>query len=80
MALTTRQAARKSYLEGAIPKLEAAIEGSFGAAKLTIAGRSLERYTLEELESLRAKYDAELTRLERRDLGVSNVNTIRVTL
>jgi hypothetical protein len=77
MALTTRQTTRKAYLEETLPKIEAAIAGNLGAMKIQLEGRAIERYSLEDLEKLRVKYDSELTRLERREAGSTSTSTIK---
>ena len=78
MALTTREYARKAWLETAIANIEAAISGGVSSQEITIAGRSLKRYGLDELESLRQKYDTELAKLEAKEAGLPTRRTIRV--
>jgi len=44
---------------------------------MTFNGRSVQRYSPEELERLRVRYDAELVKLERIDSG-TYTTTVRV--
>jgi len=78
MPLTPRQTSRKAWLEAALTKIEAAQAGNFDQGQaMTFNGRSVQRYSPEELERLRVRYDAELVKLERIDSG-TYTTTVRV--
>lgn len=77
--LTEREKTRKTWLEKAIYEIQKVqLEGlGSGAQTLAFGGRSIQRFTPQELESLRRSYDNELARLERKEVGKSS-RTIRV--
>lgn len=78
MALTTRQTNRKAWLETALTAIESAQMGNFEQGQMiTLNGRSLQRYSAEELERLRVRYDAELDKLERKANGTYST-TVKV--
>jgi hypothetical protein len=79
MALTTREATRKTYLENAVAAIQDAQMGmiSGGVQEMSISGRSLIRFKPHELEDLYKKYSAELARLEGLAEG-TRTRTVRV--
>lgn len=79
MALTPRQAERKQWLEQAIKEIQYAQLNGIKSEALTMSfnGRSMQRFTPEELEKMRLRYDQELTKLERMEAG-NYSRTIRV--
>ncbi len=79
MPLTTRQAARKDWLEKALTAIESAQLGLLTNAKssITFNGRSATNLAPSELERLRRSYESELLKLERKEMG-QGTKTIRV--
>lgn len=79
MALTTRETARKTYLETAVTAIQDAQMGMIkgGVQEMSVGGRSLARFKPDELEKLYQKYLAELTRLESKEAG-TRTRTVRV--
>ncbi len=80
MALTDRQTRRKEWLEKMLDAIEARISGDLesGGSSMSINGRSLQRYTMDELNTLYSQYSYELTRLERQAAGKPKYSTVRV--
>ncbi len=80
MALTDRQTRRKEWLENMLDAIEARISGDLesGASSMSINGRSLQRYSLDELNGLYAQYNNELKRLEQQALGRPKYSAVRV--
>lgn len=78
MALTSRQSERKEWLEGVLSDIEEALSGGIkNGVSGAFNGRSVQRYTPDELTKLQKRYDSELRRLERIEAG-TNSRTIRV--
>lgn len=79
MALTERQTARKAWLINAITAIESAQLNSLTseAAQMTFNGRSIQRFSPQELERLRTVYDGELSKLEKVEAG-TYTRTVRV--
>jgi hypothetical protein len=79
MALTTRQAQRKTWLESALTAIQNAQLGilTAGTTEVSFNGRSVTNLAPQEMERLRRSYEAELQKLERIERGVSS-RTIRV--
>ncbi len=79
MPLTTRQAARKTWLENALAAIESAQLGllSTGKSSVTFNGRSATNLAPSELEKLRRSYESELLKLERKEIG-KGTRTVRV--
>lgn len=80
MALTERQTRRKAWLENMLQAIEERLSGDIasGAVNMTLNGRSLQRYSLEELDALYKRYDNELARLENQEAGKSRYSAVRV--
>ncbi len=80
MALSDRQTKRKAWLEQILDAIDARIAGDIasGGSNMTINGRSLQRYSLEELDALRKRYDNELEGLEAKEAGRAKYQPIRV--
>lgn len=79
MALTTRQAERKAWLESAITAIQNAQLGILTSGKLDLSynGRSMTNLSPPEMEKLRRSYESELQKLERKEEGSAS-RTIRV--
>jgi len=78
MALTARQITRKAWLEGAVLQIQSAqLKGITSGLTMSFNGRSIQRHTPAELESLMRTYEAELCKLEKKELGTFT-RTIRV--
>lgn len=78
MALTPRQVTRKAWLEKAISEIEKAqLTGITAGLSMSFNGRSIQRHTPTELEKLRKGFEAELCKLERKEVG-TQTRTIRV--
>lgn len=78
MALTPRQITRKAWLEKAISEIESAqLTGIKSGLSMSFNGRSIQRHTIQELETLLKGYEAELCKLERKEAG-TQTRTIRV--
>jgi hypothetical protein len=79
MALTTRQAQRKTWLESALTAIQNAQLGilTAGTTEVSFNGRSVTNLAPQEMERLRRSYESELQKLERIEQGVSS-RTIRV--
>lgn len=80
MALTDRQTRRKQWLENMLDAIEARISGDLesGGSSMSINGRSLQRYSLDELNGLYSQYNNELKRLEQQALGRPKYSAVRV--
>ena len=80
MALTDRQTRRKEWLEKMLDAIEARISGDLesGGSSMSINGRSLQRYSMDELNTLYSRYNNELTQLERQAAGQSKYSAVRV--
>lgn len=80
MALTDRQKNRKDWLEKMLGAIEARIAGDIdsGSLSLSINGRSLQRYNLDELNTLHSQYSYELNRLEQLDAGKPKYAPVKV--
>ncbi|WP_263079498.1 hypothetical protein [Endozoicomonas sp. Mp262] len=80
MALTTRQQKRKVWLEDMLDAIDARISGDItsGASAMSYNGRNLQRYSLAELDTLRSKFENELTGLEAKEQGRSKYQPVRV--
>lgn len=80
MALTQRQLNRKQWLETTLDTIQARINGDLdsGAVSLSLNGRSLQRYSLDELNRLYKQYDHELSQLENQVAGKSKYSAVRV--
>lgn len=80
MALTDQQTRRKAWLENMLDAIEARIYGDLesGGSSMSINGRSLQRYTMDELNGLYSQYNNELTRLERQAAGKPKYSAVRV--
>ena len=80
MALTNRQIRRKQWLESMLNAIEARLAGDIadGGSSMSINGRSLQRYSLDELNTLHRVYSNELTGLEQKEAGRSKYSTVRV--
>lgn len=80
MALTDRQTRRKEWLEKMLDAIEARISGDLesGGSSMSINGRSLQRYTMDELNGMYSQYNNELTRLERQAAGKPKYSAVRV--
>lgn len=79
MPLTPRQSIRKEWLEKAIDAIqETQLNGIVSeGSQMTFNGRSIQRFSPDELERLRLRFEAELTKFERIELG-THTRTIRV--
>lgn len=79
MPLTPRQVTRKAWLEKAIDAIqETQLNGIVSeGSQMTFNGRSIQRFSTEELENLRVRFEAELSKLERIELG-THTRTVRV--
>lgn len=80
MALTDRQTRRKQWLENMLDAIEARISGDLdsGAISMSLNGRSLQRYSIEELNRMYSQYSNELSQLERKEAGKSKYSAVRV--
>lgn len=80
MALTDRQQNRKDWLEKMLDAIEGRISGDIesGSSSMSLNGRSLQRYTLEELNTLHSQYSYELSRLEQQAAGKPKYSAVRV--
>lgn len=80
MALTERQIRRKAWLEQMMDAIEARIAGDVesGSSSMSFNGRSLQRYTLDELNTLHSQYSYELNRLELQEMGKPKYSPVRV--
>lgn len=80
MALTERQTKRKVWLESMLTAIEGRLSGDIesGGSNMSINGRSLQRYTLDELNTMYRQYSSELTQLERVEQGRPSYGSIKV--
>ena len=80
MALTDRETRRKAWLEQIIDAIEFRMTGdiSSGASSMSLNGRSLQRYSLDELNSLYLKFNNELKQLDRQAIGQPRYTSVRV--
>lgn len=79
MALTVRQLKRKEWLIKATDAIEATQLNGIMAegVEMSFNGRSITRFNPDELERLRQRFESELGKLERQEVGIFN-RTIRV--
>ena len=80
MALTDRQTLRKEWLEKMLDAIEARLSGDIesGGSSMSMNGRSLQRYSLEELNTLHKTFSNELSRLEQQAAGKPKYSAVRV--
>lgn len=80
MALTDRQNRRREWLEKVLDAIESRLSGDIesGGSSMSINGRSMQRYSLDELNSLHKTFSNELNQLEQQADGKPKNPAVRV--
>lgn len=80
MALTDRQNRRREWLEKVLDAIESRLSGDIesGGSSMSMNGRSMQRYSLDELNSLHKTFSNELNQLEQQADGKPKNPAVRV--